>query len=146
KRDFVHQNDRSKGKQAELVEAAITIFDQQQKYGMMGKIAGPQRIRGLAGSGKTVVLAMKAAQMHLQYPEARIAYTFWTRSLYQHVKRLVTRFYRQFDDRDPDWEKSLNVLHGWGSSSTPGIYSYTCEQHGVQGMSFQQASARTAGD
>lgn len=146
RRENVSQNERSKGKQAELVEAAITLFDQQQKHGMMGKVTGPQRIRGLAGSGKTVVLAMKAAQMHLQYPEARIAYTFWTKSLYQHVKRLITRFYRQFDDRDPDWEKKLYVLHGWGSSTTPGMYSFACEQHGVPALSFQQASARTAGD
>lgn len=146
KRENIHQNDRSKGKHAELVEAAITLFDQQQKHGMMGKVTGPQRIRGLAGSGKTVVLAMKAAQMHLQYPQARIAYTFWTKSLYQHVKRLITRFYRQFDDRDPDWEKKLLVLHGWGSSTTPGMYSFACDQHGVSALSFQQASARTMGD
>jgi superfamily I DNA and RNA helicase len=146
KRELVSEDLSSKGKQAELVEAAITLFDQQQKHGMMGRVTGPQRIRGLAGSGKTVVLAMKAAQMHLQFPDARIAYTFWTKSLYQHVKRLITRFYRQFDDRDPDWEKRLHVLHGWGSSSVPGIYSVACEQHKVPALSFQDAAARTPGD
>ena len=112
KRDLPSDDESSKGKQAELVEAAITLFDQQQKHGMMGRVFGPQRIRGLAGSGKTVVLAMKAAQTHLQFPDARIAYTFYTKSLYQLVKRLITRFYRQFDDRDPDWEHSIHVLHG----------------------------------
>jgi superfamily I DNA and RNA helicase len=146
KRDLVSQDVSSKGKQAELVEAAITLFDQQQKHGMMGRVTGPQRIRGLAGSGKTVVLAMKAAQMHLQYPDARIAYTFWTKSLYQHVKRLITRFYRQFDDRDPDWDKRMQVLHGWGSSFAPGMYSVACEHHGIAAMSFQQAASKTPGD
>ena len=91
------------------------------------------------------MLAMKAAQTHLQHPEARIAYTFYTKSLYQYVKRLITRFYRQFDDRDPDW-KRLQVIHGWGSSNTPRLYSIACEQHGVLPLSFQQASSLTFGD
>jgi superfamily I DNA and RNA helicase len=146
KRDLPTQDESSKGKQAELVEAAMLLFDQRQKHGMMGQVLGPQRIRGLAGSGKTVVLAMKAAQIHLQHPEAKIAFTFYTKSLYQHVKRLITRFYRQFDDQDPDWEKGIQILHGWGGSNTPGLYSVACEHHGVPALSFQQAAASAVGD
>jgi superfamily I DNA and RNA helicase len=146
KRDLPSQDESSKGKQAEIVEAVITLFDQQQKHGMMGRTTGPQRIRGLAGSGKTVVLAMKAAQTYLQNPDAKIAYTFYTKSLYQHVKRLITRFYRQFDDQDPDWEKHVHVLHGWGGANTPGLYSVACEEHGVPALTFQQAAVRTFGD
>lgn len=144
RRDF-EGDERSKGKQAEKIEAAITLFDQRQKNGMIGQITGPQRIRGLAGSGKTVVLAMKAAQTHLLNPESRIAFTFYTKSLYQHVKRLITRFYRQFDDRDPDWDR-LQILHGWGSSSTPGLYSVACEQHDVTPLPYREAAMRTLGD
>ena len=146
KRGLDPNDEDSKGRQAQLVEAAITNFDQQQKHGIMGLVNGPQRLRGLAGSGKTVVLAMKAAQMHLQFPEAKIAFTFNTKSLYQHVKRLITRFYRQFDDQDPDWDRRLFVLHGWGGVSTPGIYSTACEQHGVRALSFRQAAAQSPGD
>ena len=146
RRDLPPNKENSKGKQADLVEASITLFDQQQKHGMMGRITGPQRIRGLAGSGKTVVLAMKAAQTLLQNPTAKIAYTFSTKSLYQHVKRLITRFYRQFDDRDPDWERNLHVLHGWGGSGAPGLYSLACEKHGIPSISFQEAAASTMGD
>ena len=145
KRNLASQDERTKGKQAELVEAAITIFDQEQKWGMMGKVTGPQRVRGLAGSGKTVVLAMKAAQLHLQHREAHIAFTFWTKSLYQLVKRLITRFYRQFDDRDPDWDH-LHILHAWGSKGTPGIYAVACERHGAPSISFREAGERTFGD
>jgi len=144
KRDLPAQDTSSKGRQAELVEAAITLFDRQQKHGMMGRITGPQRIRGLAGSGKTVVLAMKAAQTHLQFPKAKIAYTFYTKSLYQHVKRLITRFYRQFDDQDPDWDKRVHILHGWGGSGTPGIYSVACEHHQVPSLSVRDV--HTIGD
>lgn len=140
KRDLPKDDEDSKGRQAELVEAAITNFDRQQKHGIMGVVTGPQRLRGLAGSGKTVVLAMKAAQTHLQHPDARIAFTFSTKSLYQHVRRLITRFYRQFDDQDPDWDR-LKVLHGWGGKSTPGLYSLACEQHEVPALTVPQAKA-----
>lgn len=145
KRNLPEDDKDSKGRQAELVEAAITSFDQQQKHGIMGVVTGPQRLRGLAGSGKTVVLAMKAAQTHLQHPNARIAFTFSTKSLYQHVKRLITRFYRQFDDQDPDWDR-IHVLHGWGGKSNPGLYSVACEHHGVDALTVPQAKSRASGD
>ncbi|MCX7049784.1 MAG: ATP-binding domain-containing protein [Candidatus Sumerlaeota bacterium] len=145
-RSLATQDVSSKGKQIELMEAAITLFDQQQKLGIMGTISGPQRIRGLAGSGKTVVLSMMAALTHLRYPDAKIAYTFYTKSLYQHIKRLITRFYRQFDDRDPDWENGVHILHGWGGSSTPGIYWEACESQGVPALTYRQASAVATAD
>ena len=53
---------------------------------------GPQRIRGLAGSGKTVVLALKAAYLHSQHPDWNIAVTFYTRSLSQQYKDMITNF------------------------------------------------------
>lgn len=95
------------------LEEEIRRFDREQRLCYMTEVFGPQRITGLAGSGKTVVLAMQAALAHLKYPEARIAVTFYTKSLYQHIKQLITRFYRQFDDRDPDWD-NLRILHAWG--------------------------------
>lgn len=130
---------RSKGLVANKVEAEITSFDERQKHGAITVLEGVQRIRGLAGSGKTVVLAMKAAQMHLREPEARILYTFYTRSLYQHIQRLITRFYRQFDDRDPDWNK-VRILHAWGGKTAEGVYSNACAAHEVMPMSFAQAA------
>ncbi len=144
KRNVSDRLDSSKGRQAEMLEASIMLFDQQQKHGMMGRISGPQRIRGLAGSGKTVVLAMKAAQTLLHDPDAKIAYTFYTKSLYQHIKRLITRFYRQFDDRDPDWEKNIHILHAWGGTSTPGLYSVACEKNDIAPISYQQAAIKTS--
>ena len=130
----------SKGSLAAKVEAEITTFDRRQKEGAVTVIHQPQRIRGLAGSGKTVVLAMKAALSHLRNPSQRILYTFWTKSLYQHVRRLITRFYRQFDDRDPDWTK-LHVLHGWGGQNMDGVYSKACEAAGIRPLTYSDASA-----
>ncbi|WP_299342197.1 ATP-binding domain-containing protein [uncultured Pseudoxanthomonas sp.] len=124
------------------LEAEIRRFDKDQKHGYLAPLNGPQRIRGLAGSGKTVVLAMKAALTHLRNPDAVIAYTFYTKSLYQHVKRLITRFYRQFDDRDPDWEK-LQVLHAWGGQTNPGVYFNACRMLGVAPLTYGAASAQS---
>lgn len=93
-RDVSNLNENSKGAIANRIESEIDRFDQGQKHGAITVLDGLQRIRGLAGSGKTVVLAMKAAQMHLREPEANILYTFYTRSLYQHIKRLITQIGR----------------------------------------------------
>lgn len=146
KRDLEDDDSTSKKAIAAKVEAAISLFDHQQKRGMLGRITGPQRIRGLAGSGKTVVLAMKAALTLLENPNAKIAYTFYTKSLYQHVKRLITRFYRQFNDQDPDWDRSMYVIHGWGGSYNEGLYSIACRTHGASFIDFREASSKTGGD
>lgn len=132
----------SKGKLAAQLEAEITTFDRRQKQGSIIPFDGPQRIRGLAGSGKTVVLAMKAALTHIREPDAKIVYTFWTKSLYQHVRRLITRFYRQFNDHDPDWKK-LHVMHGWGSALLPGVYYVAATASGVPALTFQEASRQS---
>lgn len=78
--------------------------------------------------------------MLLRYPEAKIALTFHTKSLYQHVRRMITRFYRQYDDRDPDWEK-MHVLHAWGGRANAGIYFNACQDNGVRPLTFSDAAA-----
>ena len=55
----------------------FTADHQQAKIGLQIP-PGPQRIRGIAGSGKTLLLCQKAAQMHLQHPEWKIALVFFT--------------------------------------------------------------------
>jgi superfamily I DNA and RNA helicase len=145
RRNVQGQPPDSKIYQVIKLESEINRFDQQQRHGYVIPVDGPQRIRGIAGSGKTVVLSMKAAFTHLQYPEATIVYTFYTKSLYQHIKRLITRFYRQYDDLDPDWEK-LRVMHGWGGHSAPGVYFEACKEHDVTPMTFNKAAAAQTAD
>jgi superfamily I DNA and RNA helicase len=120
------------------LDEEIRRFDRDQRLCYMTEVFGPQRITGLAGSGKTVVLAMQAALAHLRDPEARIAFTFYTKSLYQHVKQLITRFYRQFDDRDPDWDR-LRVLHAWGGQVNDGLYYYAAKIIGEVPLTYGQA-------
>jgi superfamily I DNA and RNA helicase len=101
------------------LEAEIANFDAEQRKAAITLLSGPERIRGLAGTGKTIVLAMKAAQLHLDDPSKRILYTFYTKSLYDLIRLLITRFHRHYKDSDPNWEK-MRVLHAWGGVSLPG--------------------------
>jgi superfamily I DNA and RNA helicase len=133
--------DKLKGYVVTQIEKEINSFDEYQKRGFVNEIQGPERIRGLAGSGKTVVLALKAAITHLRYPDAAIVYTFYTKSLYQHIQRLITRFYRQYDDRDPDWNK-LKIIHAWGNSSNSGVYYEACEANQLPFLSLDIAKIR----
>jgi superfamily I DNA and RNA helicase len=70
----------SRGAVLKVIEAGIANLDRWQKQAAIESPEGPQRIRGLAGSGKTVVLALKAAYWHAQNPDWRIAVTFASRA------------------------------------------------------------------
>lgn len=133
--------EKIKGITAAEIEKEINSFDEFQKKAFINEIIGPERVRGLAGSGKTVVLALKAAITHLRYPDANIVYTFYTKSLYQHIQRLITRFYRQYDDKDPNWEK-LKIVHAWGSTTNSGIYFEACKKNDIPFLSFSQAAIK----
>ena len=122
------------------LEEEIRRFDRDQRVAYMAEIAGLQRIQGLAGSGKTVVLALKAALTAVREPDSRIAVTFYTKSLYQHIKQLITRFYRMHEDRDPDW-KRIQVLHAWGGATVDGLYYQTARRFGHEPLNFAQAKA-----
>ena len=104
------------------LEAEIANFDQKQRHIALVDVGGPARIRGLAGSGKTIILAMKAAHLHLNNPDALILITFLTKSLRATIKSLITKFYRHYSDKDPNW-KVIHIRHGWGGVSIPGVYS-----------------------
>ncbi|SDJ46202.1 DEAD/DEAH box helicase [Natronorubrum texcoconense] len=105
----------------ETVQKGLKRFDERQEEIGVQIPDGPQQIRGIAGSGKTALLARKAAAMHAKHPDWRIALTFNTRSLYQTIRDSVRRFYADFGGDEPDWER-LEVLHGWGGKSEHGMY------------------------
>lgn len=116
------ENATSRGAQLKEIERNIANLDRWQKAAAIESPEGPQRIRGLAGSGKTVVLALKAAYWHSQHPEWRIAVTFHSRALYQQFSDLVTRFTFEHSNDRPDTE-FLQIVHSWGSYGRPGVYS-----------------------
>lgn len=116
------ETDTSRGAVLKRIEKEIANLDRWQKGAAIESPEGPQRIRGLAGSGKTVVLALKASYWHSQHPEWNIAVTFHTRALYQQIADLATRFTFEHSNDKPDPEH-LRIIHSWGSRSRPGIYS-----------------------
>jgi superfamily I DNA and RNA helicase len=109
------------------LESEIANFDQKQRAAALITINGPQRIRGLAGSGKTVILAMKAAHLHMTRPNDKILLTFNTKSLKSSIKNLVTKFFRHYKEVDPDWN-NIHIIHGWGGSNANGAYSDACRR------------------
>ncbi|RQR36217.1 hypothetical protein DIE23_08460 [Burkholderia sp. Bp9143] len=136
--------DESKPKAMVLraLEDEIANFDANQRRAALTVALGPQRIRGLAGSGKTIILAWKAAHILLTNPEKKILFTFYTRSLYETIRKQITRFYRHFRDSDPNWD-NLHVLHGWGGTREPGVYYNTCVEHMIPPRTYSRTAPVT---
>ena len=128
----------SRGAVIKRIEKQIANLDQWQKKAAFEVPEGPQRIRGLAGSGKTVVLALKAAYLHAQYPDWNIAVTYYTRSLSQQFYEMISSFSREFIGDEPDWNK-LHILHAWGTFSEEGIYSISVKKAGLTPATYTNA-------
>ncbi|WP_159619405.1 DEAD/DEAH box helicase [Arthrobacter zhaoguopingii] len=135
----------SRGATMKVIERGIANLDFWQKRAAIETPEGPQRIRGLAGSGKTIVLALKAALLHAQNESWNIAVTFWSQSLYQQFEDLIRRFsFAHMDDLpDPD---RVSVMHGWGSRSRVGMYTRLADALGVTPMNFGAAERKYGRD
>lgn len=131
----------SRGGIIKRIEKEIANLDEWQKKAAFETPEGPQRVRGLAGSGKTVVLALKAAYLHAQHPTWNIAVTYYTRSLSQQFITMVSNFSYEFLGDLPDWEK-LHIIHSWGTESEIGIYSELSKKMGVIPLNFNGAKAK----
>lgn len=106
----------------------IANFDENQFRGIYTNIDSNLRIRGLAGSGKTIVLVKKMAYMHFKNPEANLCYVFYTISLKQYITKLFCDFYKEFVPYgEPDFTK-INIMHCWGGKYNEGFYSKLCQE------------------
>ena len=124
----------SRGAKLKRLEESIATLDNLQSKAVLETVEGVQRIRGLAGSGKTIVLALKAAYLHAQHPDWRIAVTFNTRSLKGQFKRLINNFSLEQTGEEPDWE-NLRILNAWGAPGNherDGIYHEFCRFHNLE--------------
>lgn len=109
------------------MENSLATLDSSQTTAVLVNIDNVQRIRGLAGSGKTIVLARKIAHIHSQNPHWKIAVTFNSRSLKEQLKHLVSAF---ADDNGIDWD-NVDIIHAWGGSKTEGLYYNACVAHNI---------------
>ena len=94
---------------------------------------GMQRIRGIAGSGKTVLLCQKAVLMSIKYPQWQITLVFFSRSLYGIITSQVDKWMRHFSQDNYGYNpesSNLKILHAWGSKQQPGFYSTVCKAAG----------------
>ena len=132
------QKAKTLGDAIRALDKNIALFDEQQERACIQIPEGPQMIRGLAGTGKTVLLAKKAATIHSLFPDKRILFTFNTQSLYNQAKNLISRFYSQQKLSEPDWSM-LHVRHGWGSMRNDGVYRDLCARQGFEFLDFVQA-------
>ena len=124
----------SKGSILKTLEDSIANLDNLQGKAVIETVEGVQRIRGLAGSGKTIVLALKAAYLHAQHPDWKIAVTFHTRALKGQFRRLINTFCIEQTLEEPDWE-NIDVINSWGAAGTSdrnGIYYTFCKLSGVE--------------
>lgn len=143
----VHRAD-SRGAKLKQLEDSIATLDHRQNKAVIETVDGVQRIRGLAGSGKTIVLALKAAYLHTQYPDWRIAVTFHTRSLKGQFRRLINNFCIEQSGEEPDWTK-IRIVNAWGApggDARDGIYYEYCRATGTEFLDFRSASNRYGGN
>jgi len=126
----------------------IEKYDGRQMEAILSDTIGIQRIRGMAGSGKTIVLARKAVELHTAHPEWTIVVTYSTRSLKGQLESLIGRFYASKNDGAKYNKEKLKIMHSWGSASSTGVYYEVCLRHGIAPLNVGEAKAkyRTSND
>lgn len=126
-RDIHHKS--SLGEMIKQRNNEINMLDEKQFEMIYKKTTSHTRVRGLAGSGKTILLVKKMAYMHYKDRDKTLAYVFYTKSLKQYIKNLFIQFYKDFDKyKDPDMDK-IKILHSWGGSEMEGFYSLVCAEN-----------------
>ena len=127
---------RGRGGLMQAAREKLYDFDLQQETIAKQIPPGPQRIRGVAGSGKTVLLCQKAAQMHLKHPDWDIALVFFTRSLYDIILAGLDYWLRYQGGQGYEPANSkLKVLHAWGAKTQPGFYRELAYAHRLRPLS-----------
>ena len=142
-RGYVKQVD-SRGAKLKKLEDSIANLDKKQSSAVIETVEGVQRIRGLAGSGKTIILALKVAYLHALNPEWKIAVTFNTRSLKSQFKKFIRMFSYEHTNEEPNWD-NLSVIHAWGSVHEEGIYFNLTKEHNIEYYDYKLAKAIAPG-
>ncbi len=128
----------SKGELLNELEKSISNLDHRQSQAIIETVDGVQRIRGLAGSGKTIVLALKVAYLHSKFPDWTIGVTYYTRSLRNQFIELITKFTIEHKSEEPDWSK-VKILQAWGSSRDNGLYYEFCLHNNIEYLDYDNA-------
>ena len=139
------RGDVSEGTKAYAINQMASLiekYDGRQMEAILSDTTGIQRIRGMAGSGKTIVLARKAVELHTAHPDWNIVVTYSTRSLKGQLETLIGRFYAAKNDGAKYNANKLKIMHSWGSASSTGVYYEVCLRHGISPMNVNEAKAK----
>ncbi|KZL88586.1 DEAD/DEAH box helicase [Clostridium magnum] len=134
-------NENSRGGKLRAIEDEISSLDHCQSKAVIETVKGVQRIRGLAGSGKTIVLALKVAYLYTMFEDKIIAVTFNTRSLKGQFETLIANFIIENTNEEPDWSR-IKIIHAWGSSKSDGLYYDFCIENNVEYLDFSAAKSK----
>lgn len=141
RQDRIIEHPDSRGARLLTLEKSIATLDALQSKAVIETVNDVQRIRGLAGSGKTIVLALKAAYLHAQHPSWEIAVTFNSRALKAHFERLITAFAIEQTGDEPNWSK-VRIVNSWGAAGgqrREGIYHQFCVANGIEYLNYNEA-------
>ena len=117
----------------------VEKYDTKQMEAILSDTKGIQRIRGMAGSGKTIVLARKAVELHMAHREWIIVVTYSTRALRDQLVNLISKFYAIKNDGAKYDKSKIKVMQAWGSATASGVYYEICLRHGVTPLNYNQA-------
>lgn len=133
---------KKKAKKIFEMNDKIERYDENQMEAILTDPIGIQRIRGMAGSGKTIVLARKAVELHTKHPDWNIVVTFQTRSLSGQIYNFIDKFYKlKNDGKSPDYKK-LKIMNAWGSSTNKGVYYEICIANEINPQTFNYGKMR----
>jgi superfamily I DNA and RNA helicase len=133
--------EKSRGAILNDIEKSISNLDKRQSKAVIETVDGVQRIRGLAGSGKTIVLALKVAYLHSKFPDWTIGVTYYTRSLKKQFMDFITKFTIEHKNEEPDWSK-IKIQQAWGSFRDNGFYYEFCKINNVEYLDYDLAKAK----
>ncbi|MGL4742453.1 MAG: DEAD/DEAH box helicase [Sarcina sp.] len=136
-----------KGEIANKVKETLYELDIQQEKIAKIIARGPQRIRGIAGSGKTLLLCQKAAIMGLRNSNLKIVVTFFTQSLYETIEYNLDRYLKGFSSGKVGLKDcpNIKVLHAWGNKARGGFYKSIAEANGKRALTVNDISKMRSG-
>ena len=127
------------------VEGEIANLDRQQLQAALSFPNGPQRIHGVAGSGKTTVLALKAVHLHVAKPDWDIAVVHRNANFVEKFRDLIRKFMKGMNKGEPNWSK-LKVLSSRGNGSSSGFYDEVVRSCGLEPVSWLKANRKYGAD
>lgn len=116
----------------EQIKKNIILFDGDQTRFIYQDFPGQKTvsIQGLAGTGKTILLMHKLAELYVKHDQVKIFFTCHNKTLANDLKERIPKFFNLMNvSRQIEWNKYLWVDRAWGSASdeNSGLYSYLCK-------------------